>query len=135
MPAATEPALSWDYQSSQPLSFKNLKEGFILSKRKKPQAQKKYELLLGYASDWDDRNIKTIGYADIEKIVIELEDRLSSKTIYDFVCTLKMFWKWVIKCEGPRCQIVMPEFPEVKPVMAYRKILTKEQQTQVLDEI
>lgn len=124
-----------DYQHSNPLGFENLARKFI--KRKSHlKAVKKYEQRLRFAIEtWGNRNVKEIGFAEIEDLILDLINKdYASYYVEHINNTLKMFWNWLAK----RREIEpdqKPDFPTVQHSIAYRKILTKEQQRAVLEEI
>jgi len=120
-----------DHQRDNPLGFENLTRKF-LDRKKHLKGVKKYEQRLRFAvNEWGNRNVKEIGFADIEDLLFKLE-HLSSKYRFDILSTLKMFYRGLFD----RQEISnIPKFPKVKPIMAFRKILTKDQQQAVLDEI
>jgi len=124
-----------DYQRDNPLGFANLVIKF-LKRKKHLKGVKKYGQRLRFAvTAWGNRNVKDIKFGDIEDLLNTLrDDGLSSKYRYDIVSCLKMFWRWI--CDRQEIQqSQIPKFPKVKPVMKFRKILTKDQQGRVLDEI
>jgi len=129
-----------DYQRDNPLGFETLVKKFIKSKRKL-KAVKEYERRLGFGvNKWHNRIIKEIGFAEIQELLNELDDQgKSTKYIYDILSCLKMFWNWAIKCEDTvsniQTRLRVPNFPDWDNTMAFRKILTKDEQIAVLDEV
>jgi integrase len=125
-----------DHRRDHPLGFQVLAERFVKSKRHLKGA-KKYEQRLRSACEiWQNKNVKEIGYADIEDLINHLKDReYSPSYIYHITCTIKMMFEWlrstgeIEPAEGPK------KFPQVKNVMAYRKIVTRDQQWQILQEV
>jgi integrase len=123
-----------DYSADQPLSFANLANDW-LGRRKKEGLKcwnnKKWHL--SYAIDFfQHKNIKTIGFAELEDFLTWLPDKLSGKSKYDILCDLKTFFRWSCR----RKKVPYPdEWPVVKYKLGWRKTVTKEEQQQVLDEI
>lgn len=125
-----------DYRRNDPLGFSNLAARFIKSKRHLKGVKKYEQRLRPAVSAWQNKNVKEIGYADIEDLVNDLRDReYSHSYIYHIVCTIKMFYDWLRATgelepnQGPR------KYPPVKNIMAYRKIVNKEQQWAILKEV
>jgi len=84
---------------------------------------------------WGDRNVKTIGHADISELVIQLHERgLSSKYRFDIISVLKSFYRWLHRTGEIRINQI-PSFPDIKYSMKYRKIVSKDIQTDILNEV
>ncbi len=92
-------------------------------------------------SHWGNINIKQIGYAEIEDFL--LSDRLvnertgealSGKSRANIKATLHSFWVWLRKRKILSISQI-PEFPEIKYELKWRKIIDKETQEQILNEI
>lgn len=124
-----------DYQTSNPLGFENLTQKFLYNKRHLKGVEK-YEQRLRFAAQaWGNRNVKEIGYPEFEDLICDLiDEKKSPKYIHDINCTVQMLYRWLVKRREIKTD-QLPDFYETKPTMAYRKILTKEQQQAVLDEI
>lgn len=124
-----------DYQKDNPLGFANLVNKFLYSKRLL-KGVKKYEQRLRFATDtWGNRNIKAIGFADVENLIIDLtEQGLSSKYIKDIRDCIKMFYRWLWKT-GELTYDQIPQFPTVKAHMEYRNIVDKATQDKILAEV
>jgi hypothetical protein len=125
-----------DHRRDNPLGFQHLTERFVASKRHL-KGVKKYEQRLRPACEtWQNKNVKEIGYLEIENLINDLKDqKYSHSYIYHIVSTIKMFFDWLRATgeiephQGPK------KYPPVKNVMAYRKIVTKDQQWQILQEV
>jgi len=124
-----------DYRKDNPLGFANLVEKFLHSKRLL-KGVKKYEQRLDKATNsWGNRNVKTIGFCDVEHLVANLfEMGYASKYIKDIRDTVKMFYRWLYQ-SGEITHEQIPRFPIVKASSPYRKIITKEDQCRILEEI
>jgi hypothetical protein len=121
-----------DYRSDCPLGFANLVKDFLKAKRHLKAVKKYEERLQRAVMEWENRSVKTIKYKEIEIHIGNLKDEgLKSKYIYDIKCCLEMLFRWVKKSE----EIEMPEFPDVQYKMGFRKIVSKEYQRTILDEI
>lgn len=125
-----------DHRKSHPLGFQTLSERFIKSKRHL-RGVKKYEQRLRPAVKlWQNKNVKDIGYADVEDLINDLKDQeYSHSYIYHIVSTIKMFFDWlraideIEPTQGPR------KYPPTKNIMAYRKTVDKDTQWAILEEI
>ena len=122
-----------DYQTSQPLGFENLVEGFLHSKRH-IKSVKKYEQRLRFGvTAWGNRNIKEIGTGAIEDLINELRDQnKSDKYIKDIRNTMEMLWKWLFQREEIQR---LPKFPLVKGIMNFRPVITKKDQVRIFNQI
>ncbi|MEJ5359903.1 MAG: tyrosine-type recombinase/integrase [Desulfobacterales bacterium] len=124
-----------DYRRDNPLGFTRQVESFLESKRHLA-AVAKYEQRLRHAVEaWGNRNVKTITYADIEDLLNRLQDAgLSSYYRKHIRDTLRAFFRWLVARREIRHE-QMPEFPLVRYSMAYRKIIDKDTQERILEEI
>ena len=122
-----------DYQKDQPLGFANLVEKWINSKRN-IKAVKKYEQRIRFAvTAWGNRNIKSIKFGDIEDLMLSLQDSgKASKYRHDILNCIKQFFDW---CYDREEIDRIPKFPKVKAIMAFRKIVSREDQERILAEV
>lgn len=124
-----------DHRVEEPLGFENLVARFLKAK-KHLKAIKKYEQRLRFGVDaWKCRNVKQIGYAEIEDLQNDLLD--SGKSPYyvkRIIDTYVTFWRWLLK-RREITQDQMPEFPEIKAEPRLRQVLRKERQQEVLEKI
>ncbi len=125
-----------DYRKDNPLGFENQVKKY-LEYKKKLRSFRNLRLHLGYAVDFfGNRNIKNIGYGDLEDFLMWLPERLSSKFKANIMSTLHAFFSWFEKRErkdNPSYR--MPEFPKVDYELSWRKIVDKETQIKILDEV
>jgi integrase len=123
-----------DYQKDQPLGFENLASKY-LDYKAEVSSPRTIRYHLEKASDYfHNRNIKTIGYADLEDFIFYLPKSLSGKTKKNILTTLHALWMWLRKR-----QIIKPDqFPEFPPVqfeLAWRKIVDKGTQQAIIEEV
>ena len=123
-----------DFKKDNPLGFKNLIMKWRNIKKKKI-ATGSYKNIRSYTNKaidkFDNRNIKTIGYGDLEEFFLD-HAHLASKTIHDMSRWLQQFFKWVEKNES---HFKSPEFPETKYTLGWRNLVEKKDQTAILAEI
>jgi integrase len=122
-----------DYQMDQPLGFANQVKRFLHAKRHL-KAVAKYDQRLRFAvRAWENRNIKTIGFADMEDLLNSLVDAgHASYYIKHVRDTIRMFFRWLVD----RQEIDhMPVIPPVRASMQYRKIIDKETQTRIINHL
>lgn len=124
-----------DYQTGNPLGFTNLAEQWLKIKKQevKPTSYESLERFINSASHfWGNRNIKEIGFAEIEDFLFS--HTVSNKTKSNIRSCLHTFWKWLL-----HRQVItaaqFPNFPVVKFTLGYRKIIDKDTQNAILDEI
>lgn len=124
-----------DYQSGNPLGFSVLAEKWLTVKSQevKPSSFDNLERFMKQAMRlWENRNIKEIAFADIEDFILSY--RVSSKTKSNIRSCLHTFWKWLV-----HRQVItiaqMPEFPDIKFKLGFRKIIDKKTQRAILNEV
>jgi integrase len=88
---------------------------------------------------WGDRNIKEIGFADLEDFLFvqkRLDGRgdISEKTRSDIRDALHTFWTWLRRRHVVKLHEV-PEFPIVPYSLKLGKIVDKETQIQIVEEV
>lgn len=124
-----------DYSINKPLGFSNLAAQWLAVKKETVKT-KSYNNLHSYMMKaleaWGDANVKTIGFAEIEDFLIAASRSLSSKTVSNMKSALHDFFHWLVKREVIQ---KAPSLPEVKVKLAFRKIIGKESQSRILDEL
>ncbi|SPF38536.1 conserved hypothetical protein [Syntrophobacter sp. SbD1] len=125
-----------DYKKSNPLGFDNLAEKYLEIKKETVKAGsfthikrdiEKASVYFGSA------NIKEIGYGEIEDFIL-LQKGIASKTRHNIKANIHAFFTWLVKRRVlPKDQ--MPDFPEVKFELSWRKTITTEVQDSILEEI
>jgi integrase len=128
-----------DYKRDNPLGFQNLVTQWLEVKAEKVR-ERSHQVIKNHISRatavWENRNIKTIDYAEIEDLLFrhDLTKGLASKTRHDMRSALHDFWVWLRK-RRILTPAEIPEFPAVEFTMAYRKVVDRNTQEMVLDEI
>ena len=128
-----------DYRSSNPLGFSNIIDQYLADRRqetKKAATIKKYEQRLCWAKQFFiQRNVKHIQNKDLRQFIFFLEnENKSSKYIGDILNCVRMVYNWLILNKDIQSDQI-PVFPDYKPKMAKRKIVTKHDQQSILDQI
>jgi len=125
-----------DYRKDKPLGFSNLIEKW-LGYKKNEVAPKNHKNLINYANKaieyFKDTNIKLIDYSELEDFITSQKD-LSNKTKANILSALHNFWVWLRKRKVITLQ-QMPEFPRVNFELGYRKVISKDEQNQILSEV
>lgn len=122
-----------DYKKDHPLGYETLARKWLTVKQQELEIAswrgiaRCVELTCGA---WGQRNIRTIGYGDIEDFLNALP--LSSKTKYNFRSHIHQFFGWVANREPG---FIPPKIPTVKFVLGMRTIISKETQQRIIDEI
>lgn len=121
-----------DYRANYPLGFETLARKWLEVKKKEVK-RKSYNNLRNYMdkaiADWVQRNVKSIGFGEIEDFLHSQD--VSDKTKSNMKSGLHSFFKWVSRRE----KIPMPEFPETSFELGWRKIIDKETQQAIIDEV
>ena len=131
-----------DYRRDNPLGFENLAFQWLEMKRSevKESSYRNFQNYIGRAVEaWGNRNIKSIGYAEIEDFLKSQKTMngkrdLSSKTKADIRNTLHSFWVWLRK-RRVISPAQFPEFPEVSFELGYRNVVDKDTQTRIIEEV
>ncbi|MCF8065240.1 MAG: hypothetical protein K9K65_12815 [Desulfarculaceae bacterium] len=121
-----------DFQGSNPLSFEVQASRWLQVKEKevKHNTYRDLRLTMHRAIDaWGQRNVKSIGYAEIEDFLYALE--VSDKTRANARAHLHQFFSWMSRREN----IPMPDMPEIKYELGWRNIVDLESQSAILDEL
>ncbi|MBU0673267.1 MAG: tyrosine-type recombinase/integrase [Proteobacteria bacterium] len=124
-----------DYSQSRPLGFSNLVKKWLVIKYEsvKPGSYKNLRNYMTKAvKSWGNRNVKEIGYAEIEDFLIVSGRTLSTKTISNMKSALHDFFHWL---EYREVISKVPRFPEIKVKLSFRKVIGKESQFLILDEL
>ena len=121
-----------DYRVDYPLGFETLADKWLAVKKKEVK-RRSYRNLQNYINRaidvWGQRNIKSIGFGEIQDLIHAQE--VSDKTKSNMRSGLHSFFTWVCKRE----KIQMPEFPVIGFELGWRKIIDKETQQEIIDEI
>ena len=124
-----------DYAQGKPLGFSNLASQWLAMKRETVK-RSSFDNLNNYVriatEAWGDRNVKEIGFADIEDFLIAQGRGLSSKTVSNMKSGLHDFFQWLLRRE---IITKAPKFPEIKVKLAFRKVIGKGSQESILDEL
>jgi integrase len=124
-----------DYAANRPLGFETLAKQWLSVKEKKLK-RKSFNNLKNCMNKaivaWTHRNIKTIGYGEIEDFL--LNQNVSDKTRANMKSCLHDFWGWLRKRRILKIDQI-PEFPEVSFELGWRKTVGMETQQAILDEI
>jgi integrase len=131
-----------DYRKDNPLGFENLAEKWLEVKKQdvKPKTYNNLSNYMGRATRaWGNKNIKEIGYAEIEDLLLSQsvqkgEGTISDKTKANMRSCLHHFWVWLRKRRILRPD-QMPEFPEVSFELGFRQTIDKETQERILGKI
>ncbi|MEE4602131.1 MAG: hypothetical protein V2J65_12695 [Desulfobacteraceae bacterium] len=125
-----------DYKSDKPLAFSNLADKW-LEKKKNEIKRKSFNNLNNYMqrakNEWTDRNIKSIGYPEIEDL-LDCQNDISGKTKANMKSCLHDFWTWLRKRKIITHQ-QFPEFPETPYELGYKNITDIATQQKILKEI
>jgi integrase len=129
-----------DYRSSHPLGFATLSEQWLNIRRTDgTRCVRNLERHILYGRKYfENRNVKDIGYGDIEDFFHHLRSStsLSGKSLHNIRTTLHSFFRWIEKREKKNGQgFTVPDFPEVRYEIKMRKVLDKDTQLLVLDEV
>jgi integrase len=124
-----------DYKQDNPLGFENLAQSWLKVKRKQVK-ERSWSNLNNYirkaSGIWGQRNIKEIGYAEIEDFLTSLP--LSDKSRANARSVLHSFWTWLRKRRALRPD-QFPEFPEVNFELGFRNTIDKPTQEVIIEEV
>jgi len=121
-----------DYQKDQPLGFENLGKHWVDIRRDDVRCIRNLNYHIRLASAFfGNRNVKEIGYAELEDFLRSLPAKLSAKSKKNIFTTLHTFWGWVHK----RYKFPIPEFPQIKFELNWRNTVDKETQARIIEEV
>jgi len=87
---------------------------------------------------WANTNVRDIGYGELEDFILKQRRHdgqpLSSKTRANMMGGLRNFWHW-LRRRGVLRADEMPEFPEVRAVLGWRKTVGLKPRQAILDEV
>ncbi|MBT4637840.1 MAG: hypothetical protein HOC09_03360 [Deltaproteobacteria bacterium] len=122
-----------DYKASNPLGFETQAQKWLRVKKNtlKPKTWKGvHQVYINRAiEEWKQRNIKTIGYGEIEDFLFEMD--VSNKTRSNAKSVLHDFFRWLSKRE----RIPMPEFPVISFELGWRNTISIAVQQQIIEEV
>ena len=121
-----------DYRISNPLGFETLVRKWLAVKSKevKPRSYMNLRNYMEKAiATWGQMNVKAIAYGEIEDFLHS--QNVSDKTKSNIKSGLHSFFAWIKKRE----KIPMPDFPEISFELGWRRIIDKETQESIIDEI
>ena len=130
-----------DYRKDNPLGFENLALKWIKQKKRtkiKPKTLQSYTNFMSKAIIvWGQRNIKSIGTAEVEDFLLgdhrtPKGKRITDKTRHNMKSCLHQFFVWVCRREKA---VEFPEFPEIEFELGWRRIVSIEIQQGIIDEV
>jgi integrase len=126
-----------DYQASAPLGFTTLSEKWLELKRdqvKKHSWDGLKNTMRKAQNEWGNRNVKEIGYAEIEDFLFGTLKHLSDKSISNARMVLFGFFNW-LRRRRVLSVSQLPDFPDSPFELAFRKTISKSTQEAVLLEL
>jgi integrase len=124
-----------DYAGDKPLSFSNLANQYLKHKRQtvRPRSYANLSNYLERAkAAWADRNVKTLGYAEIEDFL--QAQTVSQKTRANMCSCLHDLWTWLLKRRVIR-QNELPEFPAIDYELGWRNIIDIPTQQAIIAQV
>lgn len=122
-----------DYQRDNPLSFKNISQKWATMKEKviRPTSFRSLSNHLEKAqAHFGHMNVKDIRYSHLEDFITVIN--VGEKTKHNVLATLHSLFTWMKKRQDIS---EVPDFPEVRFELGYRKTVDKEIQQNILDDI
>lgn len=124
-----------DYAKANPLGFRAQAERWLNYRRGEVKCYRNLQSHIHRAVNFfGEKNVKEIGYAELEDFFKALPEKLSGKSRYNIKTTLHSFWTWLAKREKAR-GFTIPDFPEISFTLGWRATVSKETQSTILDEI
>ena len=123
-----------EYRKSKPLGFENLTTQWLRLKEKevKKSSYRKIADHLHKASKfWGNISIKEIGFKEVQLFLLSLET-LSDKTRHNHLSSVHQFFGWL-----KRAKVIdsIPDFPEIRFELAWRRTVDKETQQSIIKEV
>lgn len=127
-----------DFRQDRPLGFSTLANQWLLIKKgeiKKRSFTNVRNYITRAITAWETKNIKTIGYAEIEDLLIEArKSGLSPKSVSNMKSVLHSFWTWLLNRQVINLA-QMPKFPATPFELGFRKTINKATQETILQEV
>lgn len=121
-----------DYKKDAPLGFENQAIRYLAIKKRNVSGNQYRDIertIFRAIKVWHSKNVKTIGYSDIEDFLYNLGD-VSDKTRANARSALHAFWTWLVDRE----QVSMPKFPKIDFDLGWRNIVSIDDQQAILEE-
>ncbi|MBN2254626.1 MAG: tyrosine-type recombinase/integrase [Deltaproteobacteria bacterium] len=123
-----------DYQKKNPLGFANLADQWLLTKAHLRSYRDIKNHINQAVTYYGNTNIKDIQYGELEDFFNSLS--CGSKSKHNIRSVIHNFFKWVWKRNRKTfSKDDFPDFPVISFTLGYRKIVSKEVQWQILEEI
>lgn len=126
-----------DYKAANPLGFRTLSTKWLEIKHEQLKRHSWDSLnntVQKAIAEWGDRNIKEIGYADIEDFLFQTLSKASSKTRSNTRSVLNSFFVWLVRRRVLHLS-QLPEIPQVGFELEFRKTIDKTTQQNILAEL
>ncbi|WP_419174374.1 tyrosine-type recombinase/integrase [Desulfosediminicola sp.] len=135
-----------EWAKNQPLSFLSLRLKYLEYKKESDITTKHLrhiEMVLEKAGQsliedtgrtWDRTQIKEITEPEIEDFLIGTKG-IANKTRSNWKTVLHDFWSWLVRREKRKSKVPMPQFPVVNFNMKMKKLVSIEQQQEIIDEV
>jgi integrase len=124
-----------EYLKDNPLAFNKVSQEWISIKEKEDLSVNTIRALKDHIDKasgfWGDRSVKDIKLKDFQLFLSKYKKH-SSKSRHNYLQTIKQLFTWLYDNEEIEH---LPKFPKVKFELAYRKTITKETQTEILDKL
>jgi integrase len=123
-----------EYRKSKPLGFENLSHQWLKIKEKevKNSSYRKIADHLHKACKfWGNISIKEIGFKEIQLLLLSLEN-MSDKTKHNHLSSVRQFFGWLKKAKVIES---IPDFPEIRFELAWRKTVDKDTQKAIIAEV
>ena len=126
-----------NYAPNKPLAFTKVAEKWFEKKKKKVRHPRDIAYHLSFAYEFfRHKNICNIRYGQLQDFVDTLPDHLKDKTKANILETLHNFFRDIVDREQDNPNpITMPKFPKVPYICEMRKILNKEDQLRILQQV
>jgi hypothetical protein len=122
-----------DFESEKPLGFETQAMKWLQVKKQTLNLKtwKGVHRVYMYKAirEWKQRNVKTIGYGEIEDFLFGLD--VSNKTRSNAKSVLHDFFKWLSKRE----RIPLPDFPSISFELGWRKTIPMPVQHRIIEEV
>ncbi len=120
-----------DYENMKPLAFSTLIEKWLEYKRDEVGDFRHLLHFASVASDFfKDMSIKVVGPAELEDFAKSI--KVGQKTRKNYMTAIHHFFVW---CKRRRYITEIPEFPVIRFKLGYRKVIGKETQASIIEEI
>ena len=123
-----------DYQRQEPLILEHVADQYLAKKSHLASIRGDRRALFLATDILGSRNIKSLQYGDFDAFLDSIS-HLSSKTRHDYLASLRRCLRWAWRQYAIKERFEDLEWPRVKVELGWRKVVDRQTQQAILDEL